>query len=217
MARGLIAALAFVLALPAWAQEPVAGRDYKVVRGEAKGWTGKVNVYEFFMYSCPHCYRMLPQFEAWRETLPPDVNYVRVPMVFHQGQFYYGDMYLRLQLMGKMDVALHEKLFEAVQVKKVNLGTDTEKQADYLATLGIKKDDYIYTGKLANLMIRWEENKAYNKNFNAEAVPAVGVGINNTARYATWISLGQVKGPEDLLKTADFLIAKARAELPKKP
>src|SRR5690348_10793766 len=43
---------------------------------------GKVEVVEFFWYSCPHCYAFEPQLEAWIKQIPKDVAMRRVPVSF---------------------------------------------------------------------------------------------------------------------------------------
>jgi thiol:disulfide interchange protein DsbA len=43
---------------------------------------GKVEVVEFFWYSCPHCNAFEPQLEAWIKQVPKDVAVRRVPVSF---------------------------------------------------------------------------------------------------------------------------------------
>ena len=44
---------------------------------------GKVEVVEFFWYSCPHCNAFEPQFEAWAKTAPKNLQIRRVPVAFN--------------------------------------------------------------------------------------------------------------------------------------
>jgi thiol:disulfide interchange protein DsbA len=44
--------------------------------------TGKVEVVEFFWYSCPHCFALEPLVEQWLARLPPDVSFRRAPAAF---------------------------------------------------------------------------------------------------------------------------------------
>ena len=43
---------------------------------------GKIEVTEFFFYTCPHCADMEPLLEKWAKTLPKDVSLRRVPVLF---------------------------------------------------------------------------------------------------------------------------------------
>ena len=65
-------------------KKPEDGVDYltldKRVAGEAPA--GKIEVIEFFWYSCPHCNAFEPRLEAWIKKLPSDVAMRRVPVGF---------------------------------------------------------------------------------------------------------------------------------------
>src|SRR5437868_5069067 len=43
---------------------------------------GKIEVLEFFRYSCPHCFSFEPVLAAWVARLPKDVVFKRVPVSF---------------------------------------------------------------------------------------------------------------------------------------
>ena len=47
---------------------------------------GKVEVIEFFWYSCPHCNAFEPTLEAWVKKLPSDVVFTRVPVMWGNPQ-----------------------------------------------------------------------------------------------------------------------------------
>src|SRR5690554_2195140 len=44
---------------------------------------GKIEVLEFFAYTCPHCKTMEPMVQKWSSTLLGDVNFQRVPVAFN--------------------------------------------------------------------------------------------------------------------------------------
>ncbi|HMT65942.1 MAG TPA: thiol:disulfide interchange protein DsbA/DsbL, partial [Ottowia sp.] len=77
------AALAPVLlgsgAALAQAAKPREGKDYLVLgkRAPVDAPTGKIEVIEFFWYSCPHCNAFEPALEAWVKNLPKDVSFRR--------------------------------------------------------------------------------------------------------------------------------------------
>lgn len=72
---------------PAFAQGPaklVAGKDYlkldRPVATDAEA--GKIQLIEFFWYSCPHCNAFEPTFAQWVKNAPKDVVVQRVPVAF---------------------------------------------------------------------------------------------------------------------------------------
>ena len=66
------------------AAKPVEGKDYLSLdkRVPTDVGAGKIEVIEFFWYSCPHCHSFEPQFAAWLKAAPKDLVVQRVP-VFH--------------------------------------------------------------------------------------------------------------------------------------
>jgi thiol:disulfide interchange protein DsbA len=98
------------LRLPAWAQAAAQGRQglhqaAKPASTEAPA--GKVEVVEFFWYSCPHCNAFEPQFEAWARR-PPDVVVRRVPVAFNASFVPQQKLYYALEGMGKLDASARQ-------------------------------------------------------------------------------------------------------------
>ena len=65
------------LPLASWAQakKPEEGREYLVLdkRVPTEVPEGKIEVIEFFWYSCPHCNAFEPRFASWLKAAPKDV------------------------------------------------------------------------------------------------------------------------------------------------
>lgn len=55
--------------------EPEAGRDYTVLNPAQPTHSGKkIEVLEFFSYTCDACFRLQPQINSWKKNLPEDVS-----------------------------------------------------------------------------------------------------------------------------------------------
>jgi thiol:disulfide interchange protein DsbA len=69
-------------AAQAQAAAPKEGKDYIKLAKPAptSAGAGKVEVVEFFWYSCPHCNAFEPTFAAWKNQAPADVVVHRVPV-----------------------------------------------------------------------------------------------------------------------------------------
>ena len=83
---------------------------------------GKIEVIEFFWYSCPHCNAFEPRFANWVKALPKDVEVKRVPVRFRDDFEPQQRMFYVLEALDKIDT-LHHKLFQAIHVDKQNLGS----------------------------------------------------------------------------------------------
>ena len=129
-AASAVAASALTLpAAPALAQarQIQEGKDYrrlnKPVAPEAPA--DKVDVIEFFWYSCNHCNAFEPTLEAWVKAAPKDLVVRRVPVAFNASFVPQQKLYYTLEGMGKLD-EIHAKVFRAIHVEKQRLAKDDD-------------------------------------------------------------------------------------------
>ena len=111
---------------PAWAQNAFkSGKDYltldKPVATEAGN--GKIEVIEFFWYSCPHCNAFEPAFERWVKAAPKDVVVRRVHVAFRPDFEPQQRLYYTLEAMNLLET-VHPKVFQAIHVDKLPLNTE---------------------------------------------------------------------------------------------
>ena len=66
------------------AKKPEEGVDYLALdkRVATEVGEGKIELIEFFWYSCPHCNAFEPRFSSWVKSAPKDVVVKRVPVRF---------------------------------------------------------------------------------------------------------------------------------------
>src|SRR4051795_12470090 len=65
------------------AQELQEGKQYARIKNPLPVEPGKkIQVIEFFSYGCPHCADLEPEMQNWMKTVPADVQFVRVPVMF---------------------------------------------------------------------------------------------------------------------------------------
>ena len=121
--RQLLIAVAAVPAI-AWGQparQPQEMKDYRPVTPPQPTEGGnKIEVLEFFQYSCPHCMSYDPTLQGWRKTLPADVEYRRIPISWDDKSVPHVRIYYTLEALGKVNEQ-HSKVFEAIQTKRMPL------------------------------------------------------------------------------------------------
>src|SRR5437870_788528 len=106
LSLSLVAAAAF--ASPA---NPQNGVDYRTLdRAQQTDSGKKVEVTEFFWYSCPHCNALEPALEAWVKKQGDRIVFKRVPVMFREDFLPQQKLYYTLEAMGKLD-ELHQKVF----------------------------------------------------------------------------------------------------------
>ena len=114
------------------------GKDYKkIAEPQPVQIAGKPEVIEFFWYGCPHCNRIEPAVQAWKKTIPADVNFIRAhafwgkPMDEHQKIFY------TLGVLKKND-AMDDKVFSAIHNDGMGLAKP-ELISEFMVKNGIEK------------------------------------------------------------------------------
>ncbi|MBO9680643.1 MAG: thiol:disulfide interchange protein DsbA/DsbL [Acidovorax sp.] len=173
-----VAASAF--SLPALAQ-PREGKDYrklgKPVASEAPA--GKIEVVEFFWYSCPHCNAFEPTFAAWMKSVPKDLSVRRVPVAFNGSFVPQQKIYYALEGMGKLE-DMHAKVFRAIHVDRLKLAKDDE-IFDWMGKQGVDvaKFKEMYSSFTVSNQVR--KATQLQEAYGVEGVPSMGVA----GRYYT--------------------------------
>ena len=105
----LAASTVTLAAMPAHAQnKPQAGKDYAVLDTRAPVDTpaDKVEVIEFFWYSCSHCNAFEPALNNWIKAQPKDVVIKRVPVAFQDSFIPQQKLFYALEALGKVEALL---------------------------------------------------------------------------------------------------------------
>jgi thiol:disulfide interchange protein DsbA len=197
-------------ALPSMAQAQAnafkEGSDYlalgKAAPTEAPA--GKVEVVEFFWYSCPHCYAFEPQLEAWIKQIPKDVAIRRVPVSFRPDFEPQQRLYYVLEAMGKVE-ELHKKVFNAIHVEKQALNTP-ELVTAWAEKQGLNKAKFAEMYSSFSVTTKARKATQLQDAYQVDGVPALGVA----GRYYTSGTLAQNMGRA--LQVTDYLIAQSRGK-----
>ncbi|MGY4534097.1 thiol:disulfide interchange protein DsbA [Pseudomonas sp. TE3786] len=189
----------------ATAAEPIeAGKQYVELSSPVPvSKPGKIEVVELFWYGCPHCYHFEPTINPWIKKLPDDVHFIRIPAMFGGVWDAHGQMFVTLETMGVED-KVHAAVFDAIQQQGKKLAKP-EEMAEFLATQGIDKDEFLKTYNSFGVKSQVEKDKKLAMAYQISGVPTMIV--NGKYRF----DIGSAGGPDQALQVADQLIAKERA------
>lgn len=140
MTRGLApSAAAMLMSLLSWSSGAQPGRtlDYAELRPpQATSAPERIVVTGFFSYQCPHCAALEPELERWLNTLPDDVLYQAVPVVFGRSSWApAARAYYTLQALGQAE-ALNAAIFRAIHAEGARL-TDRDSVLAWVQAQGI--------------------------------------------------------------------------------
>ncbi|MDM9560832.1 thiol:disulfide interchange protein DsbA/DsbL [Bordetella petrii] len=165
---------------------------------------GKIEVLEFFAYTCPHCATMQPMVEQWAKTAPPDVALKQVPIAFNASMKPLQQLYYTLQALNRAD--LHPKVFAAMHVERKRL-FDKKAMGDWAAEQGVDraKFDAVFDSFSVQTQVQRADQLA--EAYHIDGTPAFGVG----GRYLTSPALAG-NSYEGALQEVDQLIKMAREQ-----
>lgn len=133
----LALAASLMWAMPLWAADFEQNVHYEEILPEPPlGKVGdKIEVIEFFMYGCPHCYHFEPELNAWLKNKAEDIEFVRVPAMFGRHNNLHAQAFYALQAMGEQE-RVHAAFFEVIHEQKKRLMTRDDIEA-FLQDQGI--------------------------------------------------------------------------------
>lgn len=189
-----------------WAQAAAfkEGKDYLKLSKPApvSAPAGKVEVIEFFWYSCPHCNAFEPAFAAWKNAAPADVVVQRVPVSFNASFVPQQKLYYTLEGMNLLNT-LHAKAFHAIHVERNRLATD-DAIFEWAGKQGVDvaKFKEMYNSFTVSNQIR--KATQLQQAYDVEGVPAMGVAGKY---YTDGTKAGSM---ENVLRVVNSLIVSSR-------
>ena len=134
---------------------------------------GKIEIIEFFWYSCPHCNAFEPRFASWIKSAPKDLVVKRAPVRFREDLEAQQRMYYVLEALNKVE-ALHAQVFKAIHVDRLNLST-SENLANWAVAHGIDKNKFMETFNSFGVATQAKRAAQLQEAFKVQGVPALGV------------------------------------------
>lgn len=200
----LVAAAMAPGALFAQARKPEEGTEYLALGQPAGGEApkGKIEVVEFFWYSCPHCNAFEPRLEAWIKKQPADVSVRRVPVAFRDDFVPQQRLFYTLEAMGKLS-ELHPKVFHAIHQDRESINKQ-DLIVEWAGKQGLDKAKFKELYSSFAVSDKARRATQLQDAYKVQGVPAIGIA----GRYYTD---GTLAGSMDrALQVTDYLVAEAR-------
>ncbi len=170
---------------------------------------GKVEVVEFFLYTCPHCHTFEAHLVPWVETKPDYIHFENVPAVFNDEWIPLAKLHYTAEALGKL------KEFHAIILKAIHEDKRTlQAVPDFIKLFsehGVTKEEFEknYNSFFVDMKVR--NAKLMTKSYGITGVPAVVV----QGKYRLLSS--KTNGYDNLLKVVDGLAEREYQALSKAP
>lgn len=191
------------------ARAPQEGKDYTVLKTPVPTENpAKVEVLEFFQYTCPHCATFEPYLAGWKKKLPSDVDYKRIPISWDNTNVPHVRIYYALETLGKLP-EMHEKVFTAIQKNRQPL-LNADQIADFMAANGIDRKQWVDTYNSFSVAAKANRAGQIWRAYKVDGTPMVAVD----GRFLTAPSM--VGSREGTIVVLEQLVQRARADKGKK-
>ena len=174
---------------------------YKNIEPPQRTEPGKIEVLEFFAYTCPHCAVLDPLLQTWMKTLPSDVVVTQVPVVFSATYKPLAQLYYALEAMNRLD--LHPLVFKAIHEEHKRIFTKAD-MADWLVTQGVDKAKFEAMFDSFGVLSKTERAARLSQSYNVEGTPSMAVD----GKYLT--SPSEAGGYQQTIDVTADLIKKVR-------
>ena len=208
---GFVAAAA--MASPA---APKEGVEYLVLpQAQPTDAGNKVEVTEFFTYSCPHCYGFDPVLAEWVKKNADKIVFKRVHVAFHPQDRLLQRLYLTTEALGVAENA-HPKVFDTIHAKRQRIGED-EGIFNWAEKNGIERAKFIGAYRSFGMQAMVNRSNSLAQAYRIDQWPMVAVGgkYMTSPHYAASGTRPPPSEPEQqkmALQVLDHLVAKVRAE-----
>lgn len=193
-----------VLGLAALAMTPAHAANFDTLDpAQPSDTPGKVEVLEFFAYTCPHCNAVEPLVEKWRKTLPDTVVFKDVPVAFNASMRDLQKLYYTLEAMGRLD--LHPAVFKAIHGEHKEL-FEAKAITAWVVAQGVDQKAFTDTFNSFGVQTKAKRADELAKAYRIEGTPTFAIG----GRYLTSpANMGSYQGAVD---ETDRLVKQILAE-----
>lgn len=165
----------------------------------------KIEVVEIFWYGCPHCHDFEPYMDAWLETKPDDVAFIRMPGIFRQDWLAHARAFYAAEQLGVLD-AVHGKLFHEIHNRGRHLNSEAELKR-FFEQMGIDGNAFTEAYNSAETENRIKEALVKARRYQITGVPAVVIN-------GKYLTSGPLAGSfERMIEVMEQLIEQERANL----
>lgn len=211
-----VAAASFAAGALASPADPKSGVEYLTLPQAQPTSAGpKVEVIEFFTYSCPHCYGFDPVLAEWVKKNAAKIDFKRVHVAFNSSDAVLQRVYATTEAMGVTDKT-HEQLFNAIHPGRQRINSD-EAAFDWAEKAGVPRAGFIDTYRSFGMQAKINRSRALAQSYRIDQWPMIAVGGKylTSPYYASQAVKPTPIEPEQqkmALQVMDYLVAKVQAE-----
>ena len=168
------------------------------------GGADKIEVAEIFWYGCNHCYDFEPFINRWKESMPANARFVRIPAIWNPLVRLHAQLYYTEEVLGKNGKFTDPEMFRAAVFaeyhRRGNRLASFDSIQELFAKHGVSATDFESTWNSFEVAQKLRVAQDLARRYSISSVPAVVVN----GKYRT--GAAEAGGYPRLLELVDELI-----------
>jgi thiol:disulfide interchange protein DsbA len=165
----------------------------------------KIEVAEVFWYGCPHCFNFDPYLARWETTLPDDVTFVRIPVMWNPTNEIHARVFYTAEALGKLD-EMHEAIFREMHQNQKTLTNEADIRK-FFESFGVSAADFDSTFRSFAVDSKLKRARNLTERYRIQSVPVLVVN-------GKYLATGpEVKDFDGMLNVTNELILREREQL----
>ncbi|MFB9242309.1 thiol:disulfide interchange protein DsbA/DsbL [Massilia antarctica] len=195
--------------------EPKEGAEFVTLAAPqpTKATGKKVEVIEFFMYHCPHCFSLEPHLAEWVKKQGDNVLFRRVHFASSASDPE-AHLHLTLEAMGKSE-EMHPKVLQAFHVEHLRLNKDAA-ILEWIPKQGIDQAKFMEYWNSFGVLTKLKSASQLTQNYKVDSAPTVVLDgrIVTSPSVVAEVNPGLTKATEypAFQQTLDALVTKIQKE-----
>lgn len=189
-----------IFSAPVEAFEAVAGKDFRLVEPTVDATNEKIEVIDFFAYTCAHCQRLAPLLEDWIKKQPEDVLVRRVPVAWEPTSQFLSKIFYTFEALDRIE-DLHPIFWQDILAGQITSEADLQK---WLQNNKVNIDDWNRAYNSFSVTMKTQQALQTWQNYQLDATPYIAVA----GKYLTAPHLAGTR--QKTIQVLDWLIEHER-------
>jgi thiol:disulfide interchange protein DsbA len=180
----------------------IEGQHYQRIAAAAQRTSSspdQVEVDEFFMHSCIHCFNLEPYVQAWLPNKPDYINFVRIPTTWNPMVKLHAQAFYTAQTLGKIE-EMHLPFFREMHENRNYLETE-DALAAFFGRFDVSRDDFEKTFNSFSVNTSVNRADELGRRYRVDSTPTIIIN----GKYTT--GPGMAGGYEEMFELIEVLAA----------
>jgi len=183
------------------ADEPQLGDDYQQLDAQVAPSGDRVEMIEFFSYSCLGCYQLGPDLDRWYLDHLEDADLIRIPLITNEQSARLARLFYALQALDRL-THMHYEVFSAIHDQGNRLW-EIKAQLEWVSSYGIDVDEFKELLNSDRIRERINNAHALAKQYPISVTPTLLID------RTYWTTPSMIRSRDRLFPILNFLIAQS--------